>query len=111
MPLLTPPREKSKHIEAKPDFRIANQYVMIELVPRESPSPLVTVFVRVDDDLTFLEQYEAIASDEIFKKPRTFTEDRPGTKWLTFDVRNETEAAQAVDLLAAAYKSRSILSW
>lgn len=146
MPLLTPPREKSKHIEAKPDFlelllnctletrqlfskfkyslvcrcecqdygytnkpdfRIANQYVMIELEPREGPSPLVKVFVRVDHDPTLLNEYRKIASHTNLKTPATVTEERPGIEWLTFDVTNEIEAAQAVDLLAAAYISRT----
>lgn len=117
MPLLTPPREKSKHIEAKPvflellvnctletrqlfskfkyslvcqcecqdygytnkpDFRIANQYAMIELVPKEGrPSPLVKVFVRVDHDPTLLNEYCKIKAHTTLKTPVAVTEERP----------------------------------
>lgn len=89
----------------KPDFRIANGYVMVELVPLESNG--VLVMLRVDSDAT----YTTITTPSLNIITPAKKSGKPGTLWVEFTISSTSQISDAVSLISAAYKNRSVIGW
>ncbi len=81
----------------KPDFRIANDYVMIELVPYHDR---VLIMLRVDGDQSSITNAQNLNG---FVNPAT-QKGKPG-HWIEFSVNNINQIQPAIQLIANAYQS------
>ncbi|HFG2205934.1 TPA: hypothetical protein ACGF8J_003511, partial [Vibrio cholerae] len=89
----------------KPDFRISNNYVMVELIPLKSDG--VLIMVRVDSDTT----YKTVNAPSLNIINPAKESGKPGTLWIEFTVNSTTQIPDAVRLISDAYKSRSVIGW
>lgn len=89
----------------KPDFRIANGYIMVELIPLESNG--VLVMLRVDSDAT----YTTITTPSLNVITPAKESGKPGKLWVEFTISSSSQIYDAVSLISAAYKNRSVIGW
>lgn len=87
----------------KPDFRIANGYVMIELVPKPDR---ILVMLRVDGDTNSITGAESFNG---FQNPAQEA-GKPG-QWIEFSVNNADQIQPAINLIANAYQYRNKNPW
>ena len=87
----------------KPDFRIANGYVMIELVPSLDR---VLIMLRVDKDQSSITN---AASLNGFVNPAT-QNGKPG-HWIEFSVNDKNQIQSAINLIFSAYQYRTQNPW
>lgn len=87
----------------KPDFRISNKFVMIELIPM--PKDGVRVSLRIDDDKPFSED------DEKNLGIKDVKQERPGRRWVFFDISDREKVSKAAEIIILAYQNRCEEPW
>lgn len=88
----------------KPDFRIANGEVMIELVPRKDE---VLVMLRVDGDTNTINSARVLNG---FADPAKES-GKPGKKWIEFTVNSASQIQQVEQVICGAYGYRTQHPW
>jgi len=87
----------------KPDFRIAFQETICELVPMLRP-PSVRIILRVDrqDPASLIESLPMITVEDV-------SEERPGHRWIKFSITSEDQVDEAIELIQNVYSARDKL--
>lgn len=89
----------------KPDLRIGLKYNMIVLVPKSNH---VLVMLRIDEQFIDVTTQNKFTSISLYENSSA---DKPGTRWIEFQVLEKTQMNDAIELIVEVYNRREKAGW